>query len=288
MNDVFSVFSPQQWKVLQALSIYRFLTVDQMLRLRISKNAKSLRDKTLFALRHHKCIHSEKIGSFLPDVHHLTKKGRDILCLIEGIESEPVPSNKRQPFSALFAAHRFAQVDFHIGLQQWAEKRGDAEVLLELQDFIRDSNSGKGRAKSATELAVPGLINTIIPDGIFAAGLITGQVAVYLVEIHRSTQSKAVTEQLNRYFEVIKSGAIKQKYGYKANPIICSVHHQASVLASVKARLNAHSGFAAFRHNFVFHDLASLPANFSGDWHFADGSPANPFPLSNPPQNESQ
>lgn len=286
MNEAFSVFSPQQWKVLQALSIYRFLTVDQMLRLGISKNAKSLRDKTLFALRHHKCIHSEKIGSFLPDMHHLTKRGRDILCLVENIEVEPVPSNKRQPFSALFAPHRFAQVDFHIGLQQWAAQRGDAEVLLELQDFVRDANTGKGRTKPATELAVPGLINTIIPDGIFAAGLVTGQVAVYLVEIHRSTQSKAVTEQLNRYFEVIKSGIIKQKYGYAANPIICSVHHQASVLASVKTRLNAHPEFAPFRHNFVFHDLASLPANFSGGWHFADDTPANPFPLSNPAKNE--
>lgn len=281
MNAAFSVFSPQQWKVLQALSLYRFLTVDQMLRLGISKNAKSLRDKTLFALRHHKCIHSEKIGSFLPDVHHLTKHGRDLLSQIEGVEIAGSATAKRQPFSALFARHRFAQVDFHINLHQWASRRGDADLVLELQDFIRPSGKGQAGRKSITELAVPGLVNTIIPDGIFAVSLTTGQTAVYLVEVHRSTQSKAVTDQLSKYFEVIKSGAIGQKYGHAVNPIICSVHHQPAVLASVKARLTAHPGFAPFKHNFVFHGLDDLNAQFTSGWHFADGKVANPFPLPN-------
>jgi len=284
MSAAFSVFSPQQWKVLQALSLYRFLTVEQMLHLGISKNAKSLRDKTLFALRHHKCIHSEKIGSFLPDVHHLTKQGRALLCEVEGIDLQAATANKKTPFSALFAPHRFAQVDFHIGLRQWAQQRGDAEVLLELQDFNHQADPGKGRSKPSTELQVTGLVNTVIPDGTFAVGLMSGQTAVYLVEIHRSTQSKAVTEQLNRYFDVIKSRAVAEKYGHKGHPIICSVHQQASVLASVKARLNAHAGFAAFKHNFVFHALDDLNANFTGGWHFADNTPAEPFPLPNPSQ----
>lgn len=288
MNAAFSVFSPQQWKVLQALSTYRFLTVDQMLRLGISKNAKSLRDKTLFALRHHGCIHSEKIGSFLPDVHHLTKKGRDLLCVIEDRELEPHPAKKRQPFSALFAPHRFAQVDFHIGLQQWAEARGDAELLLELQDFVCEPRVGREKPKPSTELVVPELVNTVIPDGTFAVGLHTGQVAMYLVEIHRSTQSKAVTEQLNRYFDVIKGGAIVQKYGHKVNPIICSVHHQPSVLTSVKMRLTTHAGFEPFKRSFVFHALDDLSDNFTEGWHFADGSPANPFPFPDPKDDAGQ
>ncbi len=279
MSATFSVFSPQQWRVLQALNTYRFLTVEQILRLGISKNAKSLRDKTLFALRHQKCIHSEKIGSFLPDVHHLTKNGQQLLCEIEGCEPVPIPSKKKVPFSAVFARHRFAQVDFQIGLRQWIEQRGDAEILLELQDFTRQQKTGNGQPKPSTELVVTGLVNTVIPDGTFVVGLTTGKAAVYLVEVHRSTQSKAVTEQLNRYFEVIKSGVIQQKYGYSVHPIICSVHHQASVLTSVKARLNAHQGFAPFRHNIVFHSLDDLNSNFSTGWHFADDKPANPFPL---------
>lgn len=287
MSAAFSVFSPQQWQVLQALSIYRFLTVEQMLQLGISKNAKSLRDKTLFALRHHKCIHSEKIGSFLPDVHHLTTQGRKLLSEIEGVKIEAAPSNKRQPFSALFAAHRFAQVDFHIGLRQWVEQRGDAEVLLELQDFVRTQIADTKKFRPATELAVPNLVNAVIPDGIFAVGLTTGKTAVYMVEIHRSTQSKAVTEQLSRYFEIIKSGVIQQKYGYSVHPVICSVHHQPSVLISVKMRLNAHPGFFHFRRNFVFHSLNELKSDFPNGWHFADGTLAIPFPLPKKIQNES-
>ncbi|MEL6960408.1 MAG: hypothetical protein AAGL89_15805 [Pseudomonadota bacterium] len=280
MTTAFSVFSPQQWKVLQALSLYRFLTVEQMLRLGISRNAKSLRDKTLFALRHHGCIQSEKIGSFLPDVHYLTHKGADLLIELEGVEVGPVPGKKKQPFSALFAKHRFAQVDFQIGLHQWAEERGDAEVVLELQDFVR-------QPKAATELIVPGLVNSVIPDAVMAVGLNTGQHAVYLVEIHRATQSKAVAQQLSQYFEVIKSGIIAQAHGIDAHPVVCSVHHQPSVLGSVKARLTSRDGFAQFKRNFVFHRLEDLNQNFTTGWHLADDTPADPFPIAHPSQNES-
>lgn len=286
MNSLFTIFSPQQWRVLQALYHYRFLTVDQMIRLGLSKNPKSLRDKTLFALRHHECIQSEKIGSFLPDLHHLTAKGQDILCEVEGVEKRTVP-NKKVPFSAIFAPHRFAQVDFQIGLHQWAESRGDAELVLELQDFLRDPAFGKSYPKASTELHVPSLSRPVIPDSTFAVALTNGKSAMYLVEIHRSSQTKVVTDQLARYFEVIKSGVARQKYGINVNPIICSVHHQPPVLENVKQRLRQHPEFAAFKSNFVFHRLDSLQSAFAENWHFADDSPANPFPLANPTKDEN-
>jgi len=285
MNSTFSVFSPQQWQVLRALCQYRFLTVDQMLRLGISKNAKSLRDKTLFALRHHGCIHSEKIGSFLPDIHHLTQHGANILSQLEPWDEVTPPSNKRTPFSALFAQHRFGQVDFHIGLSQWVASRGDVEILLALQDFVRRSGKEGKPAKSVTEMKVPTLNKAVIPDGVFAINAYTGRIAVYLIEIHRSTQTKAVTEQLAHYFEIIKNAAVQETFGYPVHPIICSVHHQPSVLAKVKKRLLELQEFQSFKRNFVFHTLADLSDNFSTGWHFADGSVAQPFPLPKPIQN---
>lgn len=278
MNTAISRLSPQQFHVLEALGHYRFLTVEQMLCLGISTNAKSLREKTLFALRYHKCIHSEKIGAFMPDVHHLTKKGAQLLTLLHGAEIDGATNVKKQSFSPLFARHRFAQVDFQIAVNQWAVRRGDAELLLELQDFICEPKAGRTKPKPTTELVVPELVNTVIPDGTFVVGLNTGPIAAYLVEIHRSTQSKAVTEQLAKYCNVIKSGVVEQKHGFKVNPIICSVHHQDSVLKSVKTRLNAHAGFETFKRNFVFHRLEDINSNFTGGWHFADDAPANPFP----------
>ena len=284
MSAAFTVFSPQQWQVLQALRCYRFLTVDQMLRLGISRNAKSLRDKTLFALRHHKCIHSEKIGAFLPDIHHLTRHGQKILAELEGVESEAAPADKRVPFSPVFAPHRFAQVDFQIGLRQWVEQRGDADILLEIQDFMTDPNSGTRKPTSATELKIPDSSKAVIPDGTFAVELNSGKSVVYLVEIHRSTQTKAVTAQLERYFDVIKHRTIQQKYALQVHPIICSVHHQTTVLNSVKKRLNDNPEFEPFKRNFVFHTLDDLTTKFTGGWHFADNTSAHPFP--NPQGNE--
>jgi len=279
MNTTFSVFSPQQWEVLRALGHYRFLTVDQMLRLGISKSATSLRDKTLFALRYHDCIHSEKIGSFLPDIHHLTSHGQAFLNQIEPWHSSSAPSNKRTPFSALFAEHRFAQVDFHIGLNQWAENRGDIDTLMAQQDFVRTPRENGEGIKSATELRISTLAKPVIPDGIFAINVhTTGKIAVYLVEVHRSTQTKAVTEQLVNYFEVIKQAVIQETLGYPVHPIICSVHHQSSVLENVKKRLMTMPEFEPFKRNFVFHTLDDLNTNFTDGWHFADETAAAVFP----------
>jgi len=282
MNATLPGLSRQQFHVLEALGHYRFLTVEQMLRLGISRNAKSLREKSLFALRYHQCIQSQKIGAFYPDIHQLTRKGVQLLHVLNGAELNEAAASKQHPFSPLFARHRLAQVDVQIGLNHWAKTRGDAELLLELHDFIGEPKTGRGKPKPATELVVPDLINSIIPDGTFAVGLKTGAVAVYLVEIHRATQSKAVTEQLSRYFAAIKSGAIQQKYGYRTHPIVCSVHDQPSVLKSVKTRLNAHPSFCQFKRNFVFHALDDLNDDFTAGWHFADDAPANPFPLPNP------
>lgn len=278
MNSAFTLFSPQQWQVLQALSIYRFLTAEQMVKLGISTNAKSLRDKTLSVLRHHKCIHSEKLGSFLPDVHHLTKRGEDVIYELEGSIPVTAPHNKRVAFSAAFAPHRFAQVDFHIGIRTWVEDRGDADMLLAAQDFCRIADDN-GRVRTpSTAMTVNGIAKPVIPDGVYAVGLITGQKALYLVEIHRSTHSKAVYEQLLRYFEVIKQQAAQQRFGFQLNPIICSVHHQDAVMRSVKARFLEHPESSAFRQNFVFRMISDLNADFSANWRFADEITANPFP----------
>lgn len=280
MNPAFDLLSPQQWNVLKALGIYRFLTVEQMLNLGISRNSKSLRDKSLFALRHYGHIHTEKIGAFLPDVHHLTPSGRQAIIEHEGIDPGEVPENKRQAYASSFAQHRFAQVDFHIGLRRWADHRGDADVILELQDFVR-------RPKPATSLGVPGDPKPIIPDGAFGVRLTSSKTALFLAEIHRATQSRSVYEQLKRYFEVIKTGAAQEKFGVTAHPIICSIHHQASVLASVKKRLMADATFEPFCANFVFREATNLRDDFSDGWHFADGHPAVPFPMPNPKPNEN-
>jgi len=285
-NNLF-VFSPQQWAVMQALSTYRYLTVEQMLNLGISKNAKSIRDKTLFALRHRKYIQSTKIGSFLPDVHSLTKLGTDELAGREKISLSQQASTKRHSFSAMFAQHRFSQVDFHIGFRQWIEERGDADVLLELQDFQGRTSAGDGKLQSSTALNVPGLSRPIIPDGTFVVELTSGKQAIYLSEIHRSTQTKAVTEQLLRYLKVIRSGAVQAKYDFEAHPMICSVHMQDSVLLGVKKRLLQHPDFEPFKRNFVFRKMDGLTNAFQTGWHLADNTPAVPFPLPNPVRHAS-
>jgi len=135
---------------------------------------------------------------------------------------------------------------------------------------------------------VPSLTRPVIPDGIFSVELNTGQQVIYLAELHRWTQTKAVTAQLLRYLQVIQSGAIQSKYGIKANPMICSVHLQDSVLLGVKSRLQKHPDFAPFLRNFVFRKMGGIQSDFTNGWHLADNTPANPFPFPNPQANVSK
>lgn len=264
-----------------ALRQYRFLTANQMQRLGLSRSLNVLRDKTLFALRQGDFVQSEKIGSTLPHVHALTQRGVDILNELDGYPPQAAPHPKRQAFSLLFAPHRIAQIDFQIGLNQWVEARGDMEIVLEQQDFTR-------QPRPATELLLPEPESdiprrSVIPDGLFAITNHKNQSALYVLEVHRTSQSKAVAAQLSQYFAVIEQQLMKTAFNFDAHPIICSLHQHPSVLKSVKTRLLADARWASFRHNFVFHLLDDISTNFTGGWHFSDDTPANPFPALNPP-----
>lgn len=168
MSGVISTISPQKRKALFALSKFRFLTTPQFLRLGLSKNDKSLREKTLTPLANRKLIEIKRFGMGLPNIHCLTEKGAKLLSDIysQPIEDFPFPKGKVQ-FADNRLAHRQAQVDFHIGLQLWADHNEDVELMIAEQDFIVTGSRHYKNFTPVTEIKIPGSRMPIIPDGVF-------------------------------------------------------------------------------------------------------------------------
>lgn len=279
MSEIIKVLPPEPRKALIALSIFRFLTAQQFVRLGVAKSDTVMRDYVLQRLegRYRPLAKSKKIGQFLPKVHHLTKHGAEELAEMYRlpVEEFPYPKGAVQ-FGELFARHRFAQVDFHIGLRLWAQTWENTEVLFADMDFDNTGSAIKGNLVRKSEIHLPGSDKPVIADGIFGLQAEDHQ-RIYVLEVHRTTQTKAVAIQIQRYMDVLESGAVGFKYSMQTSPLICSVHTKDNVLKGVKEHLLNTPNFEAFKGAFLFNTTEQLKEDFTAGWTFADDSPAEPF-----------
>lgn len=98
------------------------------------------------------------------------------------------------------------------------------------------------------------------------------------MEVHKTTQTKAVAKQLQRYLLTFEDGLISDKYGYDTAPIICSLHEKQNVLAGAKREFRNLPFFEELKSAFLFNTFEQMELGFSNGWHYADDQPANPFP----------
>ena len=280
MGKVLQSLSAKPLEALHALSIYRFLTVSQFVKLGIGASEASVRKNILPKLHRSRkpLAKKRKLGNFLPEVHYLTQHGAKYLAEVykQPIENFPYPKGQVQ-FGAMFAQHRIAQVDFHIGFRQWAGSRTDVDILFTDMDFDIIGSRRQGNFQKKTEIRLPNDSTPIVPDGIFGVK-INGQPRIYILEIHRTTETKAVTKQLKRYIEVLETGAAALKYNLETSPFICSVHMKDGVLRGVKSSLDLNSeSFNVFKGAFLFNTLRQVEINIFRDWTFVDEKKAKPF-----------
>ncbi len=279
MSAIIQSLPAKPTEALMALSIYRFLTVKQFVKLGIGASEASVRKNILPKL--HRCrkplAKKRKLGRTLPDVHYLTEHGAKYLADLYKLPVEEFPYPKGQvQFGEMFARHRFAQVDFHIGYRQWADSRPDVEILFTDMDFDIIGSRRQGTFISKTEIRVPHSNVPIKPDGMFGIEN-NGTPLIYALEVHRTTETKRVIAQIKRYIEVLESGAAASKYGLETSPLICSIHMKANVLNGVKTALLKTPSFDPFKGAFLFNTFDNITNNLTQGWVFADDNSANPF-----------
>jgi len=191
------------------------------------------------------------------------------------VEEFPYPKGQVQ-FGEMFARHRFAQVDFHIGFRQWADRRFDTDILFADMDFDIIGSRRQGTFISKTEIRVPHSNIPIKPDGIFGIDN-NGTPLIYTLEVHRTTETKRVIAQIKRYMEVLETGAAASKYDLKTSPLIFSVHMKDNVLRGVKSALIKTPSFEAFKSAFLFNTFENITDDLTKGWTFADDRLAKPF-----------
>jgi len=281
MSKVIQSLPAKPLEALHALSVYRFLTTSQFVRLDIGASAASIRNNILPRLHRQRppLAKKRKLGKFLPEVHYLTERGAKFLAEAYKLPIEEFPYPKGQvQFGEMFARHRFAQVDFHIGFRQWANSRTDTDILFADMDFDVTGSRRQGTFTKKTEIRLPDSTVPVVPDGMFGVE-VEDEPRIYALEIHRTTQTKQVATQIKRYMEVLETGAAASKYGLETSPLICSVHMKENVLKGVKAALMQTRGFRAFKGAFLFNTFEQVAEDISRGWTFADNKPANPFRL---------
>lgn len=279
MSKVVQSLSAKPLEALHALSIYRFLTVSQFVKLGIGASDASVRKNILPKLHRSRkpLAKKRKLGNFLPEMHYLTEHGAKHLAEVykQPIENFPYPKGQVQ-FGAMFAKHRIAQVDFHIGFRQWANSRPDVEILFTDMDFDIIGSRRQGNFTPKTEIILPNDSTPIVPDGIFGVE-INGESRIYVLEVHRTTETKAVTKQLKRYIEVLEIGAVATKYGIETSPLICSVHMKDNVKKGVLLTMRRMQEVQAVKGAFLFNTFDLIKLDFSRGWTFADSRLASPF-----------
>lgn len=286
MSDIIKTLPNEPRRALEALAMFRFLTPKQFVRLGIAASDTVMRDYVLARLerRARPLAKSKKLSNWLPKVHYLTKHGAEELAEMYKLPIEEFPYPKGQvQFSEMLARHRFAQVDFHIGLRQWAHECGeDSDVYISDMDFDVSGSRRAGDFEPATSIILPNSDRPVIADGIFGVKN-QGTPLFYALEVHRTTQTKQVATQIKRYMDVLESGALTFKYNKKYPTLVCSVHTKGNVLKGVKAHLMQTADFLAFKNLFLFNTAEQLALDFSEGWELADGTPADPFPRTERP-----
>ena len=280
MSEIIKVLPPEPLKALLALAMFRFLTPQQSVRLGIASSDTVMRDYVFARLekRPRPLAKSKKVGTWLPKVHYLTKHGAEELADMYKLPIDQFPYPKGQvQFGETFARHRFAQIDFHIGMRQWALSRGDTDFTFAHMDFDVSGSYQTGNLKKPSQIDLPDNPTPIIADGIFKIE-VNDTPLIYVLEVHRTTETKRVAFQIQRYIDALECGAISFKYSVQTSPFICSVHTKDHVLRGVKKHLLNLPEFQAFKSAFLFNTTEQLANDFSEGWHFADNTPAQPFP----------
>ncbi len=293
----FAYYTERQQLALEALAEYRFLTVKQMVRLKIGKSETSIRDNILAPLysRYRAPINKQDVGKFLGAsyVWSLTAKGARDLAEFWEVPEDKVPFPKGGVQFSTQYWHRIAQIDFHIAVNQWAETIG-AEIVLKARDYIKTLENN--RAPETKIIFDDG--NFIIPDGVFGIRF-QGKLFLYALEIHHADSTERITAKLKNYFKALVEKKISERWNYDLACYVLSVYQEQDLCTDtkltrsqrqsknlefcrnkmeyVKQRLLSDSEFERFKPGFYFNSMDQVRSDLTTGWTLADDIAVTPF-----------
>ncbi len=266
--------SETEFRILGGLRTYRYLTAKQMLRLGVTKNQSRLYT-VLRGLTGGKrpYVGIMKHGVLpgygrLPHCHYLTRRGASLLADALQIDASEVPYPKSAAPIRTHFFHRLHCVDCEISVRLWCAEHGvNVDYYYSYFD-VTGANRSKTKAprRALTKIDLDNG-NAIIPDAVFQLTWPTGEVRLFILEMHNQNRTKRIHDKLAKYRFAIGEGAINRQFHYKHAPRILAVFENEKFLELARKRM-AESGvfdkdFAPF---FFLGTLEGMAISFQSEW----------------------
>lgn len=242
-----------------------------------------LNDLALDGMLYKKSIYgvaqSGKAGMRLGTLYALTKKGAELLQESELMDGdiyyykEGIRAN-----SPTQTIHRIQLIHINAMLLKM-ETQGKLTVLDIIPYFQKQGAIVLGTSKaSATVTTSQG---DIIPDSLVRVQ-IGEKVRTVAIELHRTTQTTRILEQLNKHTEAIEDGLFSAFFGGSHASFVCSVHEQVNTLKNTIERIREIDDFQRYNKGFHFTSLDDLFAKgFEGAFYHANTEKSKLFDFSN-------
>jgi hypothetical protein len=218
-----------------------------------------LNDLTMDGMLYKRSIYgvsqSGKSGMRLGTLYALTKKGAKLLedNEIMGGEiyyyKEGIRAN-----SPTQTIHRIQLIHVTAMLLRM-ENQGKIKVIQIIPYFQKQGAIVLGTSRaSATVTTSQG---DIIPDALVRVE-IGGKVRTIAIELHRTTQTTRILEQLGKHTEAIENGLFSGFFGDTGVSFVCSVHEQVNTLKNTIERIREIEDFERYNKGFHFTSLDDL------------------------------
>lgn len=263
-----------EFRILDALRVYRYLTVKQLLRLGVTKNQSRLYT-VLRGLTGGKrpFIGAMKHGVLpghgrLPHCHYLTRKGAALLAEALQIDPSEVPYPKSAAPIRTHFFHRLHCIDAEISVRLWAEAEGVTLDFYHSYFDVTGANRSKtmGPRRSLTKIDLKGG-NGLIPDAVFQLTWPTGECRLFVMEVYNQNRTKRMHDKLAEYRYALGEGAINKQFDYSHAPRVLAVFENERFLELTRKRMMGSGAFGKdFAPFFFLGTLEGLKKSFRAGW----------------------
>ena len=263
-----------EFRILDALRVYRYLTAAQMLRLEASKNRSRLYTvlgeltagkRPFVGVMKHGVLPGH---GRLPHTHYLTRHGAELLAEALMVDAATIAYPKSAAPIRTHLFHRLHCIDCEISVRRWAEANA---VNVDFYHTYFDV-TGANRAKASAHRRALTKIDLadgrgIIPDAVFRLSWPSGEARLFVLEMYNQNRTKRMHDKLAEYRYALGEGAINRQFDYPHAPRILAVFETERFLELTLARMSQSGAFGRdFAPYFFLGTLEGVERDFREGW----------------------
>ncbi|MBF0169219.1 MAG: replication-relaxation family protein [Alphaproteobacteria bacterium] len=269
-----------EFKILDALRIFRYLTAEQMLRFKVAAHASHLYPVLRDLAKGKrpwlgKIDHGAMPGvGRIPAAHYLTEQGAKMLAGALELDPAEVPYPKGVVLVRHGFMHRLHTIDCEIAVRQWAAEHGHTVDYMASYFDVSGANRSKTKQRRRALTKIDLADGTgIIPDSVFHLTGSDGTPRLFVLEMYNQHRTKRMSDKLAEYRYAIGEHAIERQFDYPHSPRILAVFEDDKALELTVRNLTQRADFGAhFRPFFFFKTLPELMADFQSGWRGIENS----------------